>query len=121
MCARVGDKQTPIGDLVGTITYRPDTEGIGIPVQFIDTLRSVAHNCPACILAALRQASEPDDGIFLSGGGWGWKAEREAWIEDYRASCFGTESSDMVFDRDEWMERRAKRYGTATVQAEPPH
>ena len=131
MCARVGDKQAPMPDLIAAIRYAAvpgfeeykvedlggDFGKIGVPpmkVQKIDALRTVAHNCPACILAAMRQASEPDDGVFVSDNGWNWKTEKTAWIEDYRNSVITDESSDGSFDRQEWDEYRAKRYPIPT-------
>ncbi len=120
MCMRVGEKQPPISELIAAIHFVPVTEFLDIQIQErrLDRVRIAARNCPACILAAIRQSINPEEGVYGDDGGWKWKDERQAWIEDYRAACYSTESYDMVFDRKVWLERRAKRY-PQTVSATP--
>ena len=128
MCAAVGDKQAPMADLIAAIKYgdRPGYEaftlgdsGEGVPKEIerkIDILRIVAHNCPACILSTLRQATEPEaDAICVNDDGFSWKKERQAWIDDYHEASPIDMSSDPVFDREAWDEIRAKRFSPKTT------
>jgi len=127
MCQRVGDEQRPMAELIAAIRYTPipgceeyqiidlgDGVKVGSPRQFardIGELRRISHNCPACILAALRQVTEPADELVTNDDGFVWKNESKAWIDDYRRAILTDWSSDGVFDRGEWDEARAKRFG----------
>ena len=109
MCAAVGEKQTPIAELKDALWNGPVTDYYGVTQTGIEPLRIAAHNCPACILAALRQGDDKDDPINLSED-FSWKDERGAWIEDYHEACVMRYDGDSHFDREEWLERRAKRF-----------
>src|SRR5262245_15871979 len=50
MCAMVEHEQRPISELIAAIIQPP-----GELAADISRLRELCHNCPACILAALRQ------------------------------------------------------------------
>ena len=133
MCARVGDKQAPIADLIASISYTPvpgfevdkvdeflDGSRVGLPAmsqEETSRLRTLANNCPACILAALRQRSEPEDGIYASNDEWNWGVERKAWIDDYRESCEINPEGDQWFERSLWDAAREKRYGRFKARA----
>ena len=118
MCARVGNVQAPISELSAAISFRSSGADVDWVEPAIDGLRVVANNCPACMLAALRQVEVPENGSGFSD--FKFKDESKAWIEDYRASCFGTGydgDGPQKFDRDEWVERRAKRFQKPEVVA----
>lgn len=83
-----------------------------VPAALVLTnLRKLCHNCPACILATIRQLKEDPDDPISDEGGFSWKTEREWWLEDYRKSMtpFGYEG-DAKFDRAEWDVYRAERF-----------
>lgn len=116
MCARVGDTQAPIDTLIDALEFRhiPPSDLDWVEVH-PDKLREVAHNCPACMLAALRQAEarrDPEDTSCVSFlGNFSWTTESKWWIEDYRYSIIpvGMEG-ETEFDREEWNAIRAKRF-----------
>ena len=59
MCARVGDKQATMAELLRAIQDAPIIQGhFEIGFKSLDPLRAETHNCPACILAALRQMED---------------------------------------------------------------
>lgn len=116
MCAAVGDKQAPMADLIAAIKYGESDElGFRSTFRKIDALRSVAHNCPACILAALRQINEDKNDPILGDDGFNWKLESKAWIEDYRNALVEYGDEERRFDREEWDLFRAKRLPQTTI------
>lgn len=123
MCSRVGDTQRPIAELIAAIEYGPMPEFDDLTERRIEKLRAVAHNCPACVLGAIRQVNETEC-IHHEAGNFKFKDECAAWIADYRESCFGTNSGDQIFDRDEWNHVRERRYPmpapqTASIDSRP--
>jgi hypothetical protein len=54
LCAHVGKEQRPINDLVAAVRV---VTADGDRVVDIQGLRDITGNCPACILAALRQSN----------------------------------------------------------------
>jgi len=118
MCIRVGDVQATMTDLIASIRY-VDEPLFGDRVassRKLGELRNLSHNCPACILSALRQVPEDREDPILEGDPFSWRDESKAWIEDYRNSCEGDSSSDMVFVRENWEEYRAKRFPSPATQ-----
>lgn len=75
----------------------------------VTPLRDFTHNCPACILSAIRQY---DDGKRHFNG-FNFAEEAKHWIEDYRASMQerrnSEEGGDVAFCHEYWVEQRAKR------------
>lgn len=116
MCARVGEQQPAISALMDSVEWGPMAGFDDVDELRIGKLRAVSHNCPACILAALRQVTTPD-GDVGTGGDFKFNEERLAWLEDYRASLMpvGYEG-DTEFDRDEWLARRTKRFASPEVR-----
>ncbi len=49
MCAHVENKQTPIAELIAVLSLQKPDYGMA-------ELRDLAHQCPVCILAAIRQS-----------------------------------------------------------------
>lgn len=127
MCARVGDKQATMDQLISAISYGVISKAETIDLlgeittipemgeHKIDALRIVSHNCPACILSAIRQVSIPTEHIYCSSGNFDWKTERKEWIEDYHEASPIDMSSSPVFDRELWDERRKERLTTKLI------
>lgn len=115
MCKAVGETQAPIAELIAALEFRASPwSGDEGPTEADTTkIRAVAHNCPACILAALRQAerdSKDAAGSAHYSENFNWAEERKAWIEDYHnASPIGPDA-DCHFDREEWLGVRAQRF-----------
>ena len=110
MCQRVGNTQASMSVLLQAVEWRADDIW---EEQTPDRLREVTGNCPACILAALRQAIrtiKPDDCASPNEAGFSWVKEREEWLEDYKYALVpvGFEG-DVRFDREVWLERRDER------------
>lgn len=114
MCARVGDAQSPIAELTAAIYYAPAPSPFfddqPVVSRKLDRLRTVSHNCPACVLAALRQEVENHEDPVHESDAFSFRDESKAWIEDYRGALvpIGCEG-DTEFDREEWDAIRAKR------------
>lgn len=69
-------------------------------------LRELVKNCPACILAALRQFKSADgDEVVAETTDFNFKQECAAWIKQYHASCPARSQEEAYgeFDRDEWL------------------
>jgi len=58
-CAAVDGKQIPIATLIAALPTRTVSDFDPLGSVDIGALREVSSNCPACILAAIRQAKLP--------------------------------------------------------------
>lgn len=113
MCALVGETQHTMTELFvpiqTAIACYSRTWGIGPhePDEIdVSGLRVLTKNCPACMLAALRQfRSFAGFTIIAAQPYYNMKEECEAWFKQYRQSCLETdlEGGNLKFDRGEWL------------------
>lgn len=81
MCIMAGLAQKPIAELIATLegsTWGIQGGGYEHPIQKEKELREAAGNCPACILATLRQHKFDEVSISID-----WKAESKAWLDEF--------------------------------------
>ena len=82
LCKNANIKQGPMADLMACLSL--DKEGFGMK-----ELRGLANECPACILAAIRQAKiQPVEDYRENGPldyGFDFKAELASWWEEINA------------------------------------
>lgn len=112
MCALVGETHKPMTELFAPIATAVEffTPKPGEPDEIdVRGLRELTKNCPACILAALRQFKHPTTGENISASvDFDFKAECKVWLEQYRRSCNSTypdgePTGTNEFDRGEWL------------------
>lgn len=70
MCNFLGNEQSPLTELIAIASAKGDC--------WMDKLRSAANECPACMLATLRQ-SNPTDELYT----FDFKAEMQRCFNDY--------------------------------------
>ncbi len=82
MCAFLGSEQAPLADLIAIVRSLPDEK--------IDPLREASDNCPACMLAAIRQSgrqrpyeNEDDHGFYFD---FDFKKEMKSQFDDAQAA-----------------------------------
>lgn len=109
MCAMVGEQQHTMAELfvpiATAVAYFKPTPG---ELDSIDVsgLRELVKNCPACILAALRQFKSADgDEVVAETTDFNFKQECAAWMKQFHDSCpaKSPEAAYGPFDRDEWL------------------
>lgn len=112
MCALVGEQQKTMAELfVPIATAISYFEPTSVEPDEIDVsaLRELTKNCPACILAALRQFRHHNNAkITACSTDFDFKQECGVWLNQYRLSCSdvnpdGSENPHSKFDRGEWL------------------
>lgn len=109
MCKCVNNKQPEMETMlcvIGTAEQMADNETNMLRFDInVTPIRDITHNCPACILAALRQY----EGGKRHFNGFDFKKEAKEWLDDFYSACSATKSPSLCFGKDHWSALRAKR------------